>query len=467
MSMLERAFKRGSFDEVMPGWASPPAGHLGTSSAGVPITIDGAYGVVAVWACVRVIAETFASLPMILYRRLPKGGKEPATDRDEYWILHDRPNSDMTSMVWRETGQAHVLSWGNHYAEIVRDGFGRLRELWPMLPDRTMVRLEGARRVYDYRETSTARPKTLRDNVFHLPGLGYNGLVGFSPIALHRNAIGLYRAAEDFGASTFKNGARPAVVMTHPKTMSQGAIDRLTAQMDRLRGSGNAGKTVLLEEGAGFQTIGIPPEDAQYIETRKFQMQEIARMYRVPPHMVGDLERATFSNIEHQSIDFVVHTIRPWLVRWEQQLKAQLFPSEVPGYRDLFVEFKVDGLLRGDTLTRMQAYNLQIQGGHLSPSEARDLENRNPVLDEDGDDILGYYLRPLNMSVVAPDGTTTRTELLPVDKSLVSRDEVLAKKAELEAAGEPAGYKSLARALNVSVATIRRRLDEKAPLAPQ
>lgn len=351
----------------------------GGTKAGVHVSTETALGIVSVYACVRVLAESVASLPLILYRRLPGGGKERATDHELYPTLHDQPNPEMTSFVWRETVMGHLTTWGNSYNEIAFDTFGKM-QLWPLNPARVEVKWENGTRVYDYLETSGLRRRLRPGSVFHIPGLSSNGLVGYSPIALHREAIGLYQALQDFGSATMRNQARPAVVMQHPKTVSQGAIDRLTAQMDKLRGSSNAGKTVLLEEGLTIQEIGIPPEDAQYIEGRKFQRTEIAAMFRVPPHMIGDLERATFSNIEHQALEFVVHSLRPWLVRVEQEIKAQL----LFGAGDVFAEFLVDGLLRGDSASRAKALQIQRLSGVINADEWREIENLNPIEDGSG-----------------------------------------------------------------------------------
>jgi HK97 family phage portal protein len=365
------------------------------SMVAAPAHGEGALGIVTVYACVRVLAETIASLPLILYRRLPGGGKERATDHPLYETFHDEPNPDMTSLIWRELLVSHVAGWGNHFSEMTRDGLNRL-QFWPIRPDRVEAKFEDGRRVYDYLSPTGERTRFLDGTIFHVRGLSSDGLVGYSPIALHRKAIQLYATAQEYGTSFLANGARPAVVMTHPGTLSQPAIDRLANQMDAMRGSRNAGKTVILEEGLTIQEVGIAPEDAQYIETRKFQMQEIARMYRVPPHMIGDLERATFSNIEHQSIDFVVHTIRPWLVRIEQEIKSQVLAKM--GEDELFVEFLVDGLLRGDAKSRAEALATMRQNGIINGDEWRAIENLNPISDELGK----TYWMPVNYGPATP-----------------------------------------------------------------
>ena len=358
------------------------------TSAGEHISVTSALRIVTVYACVRVLAETVASLPLNIYRKLDNGGREEYYDHPLYNVLHYQPNPDMTSFVWRETLMNHLATWGNAYCEITKDYAGRM-QLWPLRPDRMEVYYDDAgRRRYDYIQTSGQRKTLKNGSVFHVPGLSSNGLKGYSPIALHREALGLYTAAQSYGTNVFRNNARPAVVLSHPKTLSPQAIDRLSTQMEQLKGSANAGKTVVLEEGLTLNEIGFPPEDAQYIETRKFQMQEIARMFRVPPHMIGDLERATFSNIEHQSIDFVNHTIRPWLQRIRQEIKAQLLYGE----DDVSVDFRTDELKQGDALSVVQALNVERNAGVISTNEWRAVRKRNPIPGGDDD-----YWRPLNM----------------------------------------------------------------------
>lgn len=355
---------------VVPGWWGMNWALPG--KAGITVTPDSALGIVSVYACVRVIAESVASLPLRVYRRLPDGGKERADDHQLYRVLHDAPNPEMTSFVWRETVLSHLLTWGNSYNEIVLDNTGRL-ELWPLNPARVEVKWEAGRRQYDYLATS-GRKRLRTGSVFHIPGLSSNGLVGFSPITVHREALGLYQALENFGSSFMRNQARPGFALLHPGNLSLGAQERLAVQVDGMRGSANAGKTVVLEEGISLKEIGVPPEDAQYIEARKFQREEVASMFRVPPHLIGDLSRSTNNNIEHQSLEFVMHTLRPWLVRIEQEIKAQL----MDGDEDFFPEFLVDGLLRGDALGRAQSLAVQLEHGVITENEWRAIENRNP-----------------------------------------------------------------------------------------
>ncbi len=352
---------------------------FGGTASGKTVNERTAMQTTAVYACVRILAETIASLPLNIYRSTDNG-KEKATDHQLYYLLHEEPNPEMTSFVFRETLMSHLLLWGNAYAQIIRDGRGRILALYPLLPDRmTVDRTTEGQLYYEYRKDTgyvILRP----EDILHIPGLGFDGLVGYSPIAMAKDAIGMAIATEEYGGKFFANGASPGGVLEHPGVVKDPA--RIRESWNAVyQGSGNAHRIAVLEEGMKFQSIGIPPEQAQFLETRKFQTEEICRIFRVPPHLVANLDKATFSNIEHQSISFVVHTIRPWLVRLEQGMnKALLSPSEKGQY---FVGFVVDGLLRGDYSSRMQGYAVGIQNGFLSPNDVRALENMNTI--EHGD----------------------------------------------------------------------------------
>lgn len=365
---------------------------LGSNTAtGVTVTPDNALTSTAVWACVRVISESVAGLPLLTYRRRADGGKERATDHPLYSLLHDSPNPEQTAFEFREMMAAHVCAWGNAYANIDWSSDGQPRALWPMNPSK----MEKAERrngtlFYLYRMPDGTLKSIRAMDILHFRGLSGDGTFGYSPIRMHMESIGLGLATQEYGARFFGNGARPGGVLQHPGKLSAEAQARLVASFNEgTQGLSNAHRLKVIEEGMTYQQIGIPPEEAQFLETRKFQLAEIARIYRVPPHMIQDLERATFSNIEHQSIDFVVHSLRPWLVRFEQAYTRQLLlPAERKVY---FVEHLVDGLLRGDISSRYTAYNTGIMAGFLSRNEVRALENMNPA------DDLDTYLIPLNM----------------------------------------------------------------------
>ena len=380
---------------------------FGKTSSGKIVNEQTAMQSAAVYACVRILSEAIASLPIHVYRYRLDGGKERIPQHPLYYLLHNEPNPEMTSFVFRETLMSHLLLWGNAYAQIVRNGRGQPIALYPLLPNRMEVsRTKTGDMVYTYHLDPDERDLypngkniTLRkDEVLHIPGLGFDGLIGYSPIAMAKNAIGMSLATEEYGASFFANGANPGGVLEHPGVIKD--IQRVKDSWNSAyQGTGNAHKIAVLEEGMKFQAIGIPPEQAQFLETRKFQINEIARIFRVPPHMVGDLEKSSFSNIEQQSLEFVKYTLDPWVVRWEQSLQQSLvLPSEK---QSIFIKFNVDGLLRGDYQSRMNGYAVARQNGWLSANDIRELEDMNRIPAEEGGDL---YLVNGNMLPLSQAG---------------------------------------------------------------
>lgn len=380
------------------------------TTAGVRVSEATALKFGAVWACVRLIAEDIASLPLFVFERLDRG-KRRAPEHPLYELLHDMPNPDMTAMQWREAQAAHILLWGNSYTYVVRDTRGVIRELWPLAPDQTTVERDARSRQLFYRTQSPWSDErlTLRhDQVMHVAGLGTNGIYGYSPIAHHRQAIGLGLAAEEFGARFFGQGTNTGGVMEFQGTLSEQVYEKLKKRIaEQYQGLGKSHQWMILDNGAKANRLTIPPDEAQFIETRKFSVTEIARIFRVPPHKIGDLERATFSNIEEQAIDYVVSTLRPWLVRYEQAMWKSLVPREER--RQIFVEHAVDGLLRGNTSQRYAAYAQGRQWGWLSANDILELENRNPI---DGGD---RYLEPANMRT--PEEAEAAAAVEPVEPS--------------------------------------------------
>lgn len=396
MGILEQLFARKhapeekrNINEVLTsiGWG-------GGTWSGASVTPDSAMTNTAVLACVRILSETLASLPLITYERMRPRGKQRAVNFYLYGLLHDAPNPVMTSMEFREALQGHLALWGNAYSEIETDARGRIANLWPLRPDKMReIKKIDDRLYYHYQLPSGELRWMSGENIWHLRGMAADGIVGYSPISLARQAVALALATEEYGSRFFGNGARPGGVLMYPGQLSDQAYDKLRKQWDAQQGGlSNAQRTAILEEGLTYQAIGVPPEDAQFLETRKFQLSEIARIFRVPPHMLADLDRATFSNIEHQSLEFVVHTMRPWLVRWEQSISQKLMlPNERARY---FSEFLVDGLLRGDIQSRYAAYATGRQNGWLSADDIREMENQNPIGEAEGGNL---YLVPLNM----------------------------------------------------------------------
>ncbi|MBD5128448.1 MAG: phage portal protein [Ruminococcaceae bacterium] len=382
--------------------------YPGMSTSGKRVNARTSMQVSAVYSCVRVLAEGVASLPLNVYRLEANGSKTKDINNPLFYLLHNEPNPEMTSIVFFETLMTHLLLWGNAYAQIIRNGRGEVVALYPLMPDRMTVDRDSDGRLY-YEYTKYADDaKTMPNGVYrlsprdvlHIPGLGFDGLVGYSPIAMAKNAIGMNIACDEFGARFFEKGAAPAGVLEHPGTITN--PDKLRESWQSVYGgSGNSGKVVVLEEGMKYSPISIPPDQAQFIETRKFQRSEIASIYRVPPHMIGDLEKATFSNVEQQSIGFVKFTLEPWIVRWEQGLaRALLLPSEK---RDHSIKFNVDGLMRGDYESRMNGYAIARQNGWMSANDIRELENLDRIPAEDGGDLylVNGNMLPLNSAGAA------------------------------------------------------------------
>ena len=365
--------------------SAAPSFYFGMSGSGKSVSPSSAIQVSAVYACVRVIAETIASLPFHVYEATDEGSRK-AVEHPLYRLIHDEPNLEMTSFVWRETMLTHLLLYGNSYCQIIRTGRSQIDSLYPLLPDHMEVdRDSKGNLTYTY-TTSDGKTWALDPSeVLHVPGLGFDGIVGYSPIALEKSAIGLGIAAEEYGSKFFSNGARPSGILTHPNTVKDPKKLRESWNA-AYGGSVNSGKVAVLEENMSYTPISIPNSEAQFLETRKFQVSEICRIYRVPPHMVGDLEHATFSNIEHQSISFAVHTIRPWVVRIEQAMNRALFAEKEKGV--FYVRFNMDGLMRGSYKERMEGYAIGRQNGWLSMNDIRGLENMNPVSEEDGGNAL-------------------------------------------------------------------------------
>lgn len=390
---------------------------FGPSTSGKNVNEFTAMQTTAVYACVRILSETLAALPLQLYR-YTAGGKERVYDHPLYHILHDEPNPEMTSFIFRETLMSHLLIWGNAYAQIIRDRLGRVQGLYPLRPDKmTVCRDESGQIYYIYTKTTDENPAIKpygqvplrKDEVLHIPGLGFDGLVGYSPIAMARNAVGMTMACEEYGASFFANGASPSGVLEHPGVLKDPAKVR-DSWNAVYQGSANAHKVAVLEEGMKYQQIGIPPEEAQFLETRKFQLNEIARLYRIPPHMIGDLEKSSFNNIEQQSMEFVKYTLDPWVIRWEQAMQKALFlPEEKKQY---FLKFNVNGLMRGDYESRMTGYSIGRQNGWLSANDIREMEDMNPVPDEEGGNLYlvnGSMTKLKDAGVFARKGETNET----------------------------------------------------------
>lgn len=380
--------------------------YFGGTTSGKNVNERSAMQMTAVYSCVRILAEAVASLPLHLYQYNDKGGKEKCIDNPLYYLLHDEPNLEMTSFVFRETLMTHLLLWGNAYAQIIRNGRGEVLSLYPLMPNRITVERDDNNNIYYKYITDNYETVNLNSTeVLHIPGLGFDGLVGYSPIAMAKNAIGMAMACEEYGATFFSNGATPGGTLEHPGTLKDPS--KLRESWNATFGSSrNANKVAILEEGLKYNPISVPPEQAQFLETRKFQINEIARIFRVPPHMVGDLEKSSFSNIEQQSLEFVKYTLDPWISRWEQSLVRALIPEK--DRRNYFIKFNLDGLLRGDYQSRMSGYAIGRQNGWMSANDIRQLENLDRISEEEGGDL---YLVNGSMTKLKDAGAFAKVEL--------------------------------------------------------
>ena len=410
---------------------------LGTSSSGKRVNERSAMQMTAVYSCVRILSEAVASLPLHLYR-YTETGTEKAADHPLYTILHDEPNPEMTSFVFRETLMTHLLLWGNAYAQVIRNGKGEVIALYPLMPDRMNVdRDDQGRLYYEYTVSNDDAPvnngsrvRLSPADVLHIPGLGFDGLVGYSPIAMAKNAIGLAIATEEYGSKFFANGAAPSGVLEHPGTIKDPARIRESWQQT-FGGSRNSNKIAVLEEGMKYTPISISPEQAQFLETRKFQINEIARIFRVPPHMVGDLEKSSFSNIEQQSLEFVKYTLDPWVVRWEQAMHRALLSEDEK--KDFFFKFNVEGLLRGDYASRMAGYATARQNGWMSANDIRGLEDLDLIPAELGGDL---YLVNGNMVPLTDAGAAYKD-----NNNTVKEDDLIEDTEEILGMEEQSGYR--------------------------
>ena len=416
--------------------------YMGGSTSGKPVNERSAMQMTAVYSCVRILAEAVAGLPLHLYKYTDTGGKEKAVDHPLYLLLHDEPNPEMSSFVFRETLMTHLLLWGNAYAQIIRNGKGEVVALYPLMPNKmTVDRDSNGQLYYTYQRANEEAPtmegtsvKLKPSDVLHIPGLGFDGLVGYSPIAMAKNAIGMAIACEEFGAKFFANGAAPSGVLEHPGTIKDPSRVR-DAWQSQFGGASNSGKVAVLEEGMKYTPISISPEQAQFLETRKFQINEIARIFRVPPHMVGDLEKSSFSNIEQQSLEFVKYTLDPWIIRWEQSMARVLLSLDEK--KEYFIKFNLEGLLRGDYQSRMNGYSIARQNGWMSANDIRELENLDRIPAEQGGDL---YL--INGSMLPLGSAGAYADINPIETEETNED----SSEEVLGLEKPGGRRSARRA---------------------
>lgn len=364
-------------------WLYDALGGGDRVASGVRVNPATAMGLTAFWACVKIISETVSSLPLHVYRELDANGdKEKATDRMEYTILHDEFNNVHTSMVGRETCQAHLCTWGNAYLLIRFNGAAKVESLWPLMPSLTRGTTKAGRLVYETSDTPDGKLATYDANeIVHVPGLSLDGLNGMSPIRTHRETIGHGIATERYGAAFFGHGERPGGVLEHPAQLTNEAHARLKKDMEDIRSDRSPHRTLILEEGLKYHVISVPPDDAQYIQTRQFNVSDMARIFRMPLSMLEVHDRsAAYASVEQFFLQFGNHTIRPWLVRWEQEINRKVLGLK----SGLLAEFDLNALLRGDIKTRYDAYHLALTDGFMNKDEVRAKENLNAMPNGEG-----------------------------------------------------------------------------------
>lgn len=364
------------------------------TTAGENVSHETALTLSAYWACLRVISEDVAKIPLHVYRERPGGGKDKATDHPVYRLLHRAPNPDMTPMALKETMVSWAQAWGGGVAEIERRA-GRPAALWPIHPSRVRIDRDEKRRLWYFIKSEidggTREVAIPARNILHIHGLGPNGVTGYSVLQMAAESIGLGLALQRFGSAYFGNGTAAAGVLKHPNTLSDEAIKHLRETWaEKHSGPENAHKPMILEEGMEWHTISVPPEQAQFLESRKFTAPEMCRWFRLAPHKIQDLERATFSNIEDQSLNHLGDALDPWLVRFEEECNRKLF---LDSEADLFVRFNRNSTMRADHDKRSSFYDRMWKIGALSQNEIREFEDMNPI--DDGDT---YYIPTNNMA---------------------------------------------------------------------
>lgn len=358
------------------------------SVSGETVTEETALTYSAVWNAISLISGTVSSLPLHLMQKIGRN-RELSDQNSLYFLLHDRPNKFMTAMAFRETMTAHVLSWGNCYAEKQTDAMGDIIALWPIPPNRVLhIEMREDEQLWYEIKLETENKWLPRSQILHVPGLGFDGFIGYSPIAMARKSIGLGMAMETFGSNYFGQGTHPGVIVSHPQTLDSQTRSNLKQSLtETYSGLGQSHRLMLLEDGMKIEKVGIPPNDSQFLESRQFQVPEIARWYNLPPHKLKDLTKSSFNNIEQEQISFVIDSILPWLIRFEQNYNMQLLNERQIRREKLYFHHVVEGLLRGDAKSRALFYQIMKRNGLMTQNEIREKENLNPHDDPLADEL--------------------------------------------------------------------------------
>jgi HK97 family phage portal protein len=381
------------------------------TTVGMRVTQDSALGVPAVYAAVSLVADAVGALPLKVFKSVGEG-KQADPAHPVYSLLHDLPNPELTAVELRSAMQGHLMLRGNAYCEIQRDTSGRPVALWPLVPSQMSVTRDAARNlVYLYRlpngqdaKWTWSNPRSMPSPIWHIRGFGSDAYVGYAPLTLHRETLALASAAREYGARFFSNGARPSGVLKAPGELSDEARLRLKTAWDATtRGLSNAHRVAVLEQGIEWQQVGMDPEDAQMVSTLKFSDAQIATLFRVPPHMIGQVERSTSwgTGIEQQQTGFLQYSLLPWLVRWEQSAQRDLL--SVKGYATHSIRYVVQGMLRGDMAARAHFYQTMFDRGVFSLNEIRALEDQNTIGPMGNQRYIMGNLMPLSETPVMPE----------------------------------------------------------------
>lgn len=391
-----------TLQEIRSGVATPEKwlvdwfkGGLETN-AGVAVNEESAMYFSAVFNAVTIISGTIMQLPFVLFRKDKKGVRERATEHQLYDLMQRKVNPKMSASRFRQTMQAHLVLWGNAYAQIIYDKGGRVKALYPLRPGQMEVKIVDGVVKYTYKRNDKPNYEFMEGEVLHLAGLGYDGIMGYSVITLARESIGLGMAMDEYQARFYGAGTHPGLILRHPSKLGSEQYQHLQRSLtDAYSGLGKSHKIMILEDNMETVKLDMPLADAEFIASKRHQIEDIARWFNLPVHMLKDMERMTNNNIEHVSMEFAKYNMAPWFTLWEDECGLQLISeSEQKAY---WFEFVLDALLKADTQTRYEAYTKAISGSLMAPNEARALENLPPI--EGGDKLfVAVNLMPIDQA---------------------------------------------------------------------